>query len=183
MKALFNIKKLQFSKLTENNGSYTYGTPLQIPGTVSLTMDVEQTLEPIYADGVSYITVAGAAATSGTLENFLFPKDVLTQIYRYVVSTNGEVMQSDDQPYAFGMQFACDDDEGKEVYFTYYNVSSTKPGVNLQTKESSPTINPQSVSLSANPIKVGNKNITFSYATEEATNYATYFVAIQVPTI
>ncbi len=183
MKAIFNIKKLQFSRLHETNGVISYDTPLTVPGTVSLTMDVEQSVDPIYADGISYISIPGAAATSGTLENYFIPKSVLIDIYRYAESSAGEMMQTDDQPYAFGMQFACDDDEGKEVRFTYYNVTSTKPGVNLQTKESSTTINPQSVSLAANTIPVGDKNVTYSFATEEATNYATYFEAITIPTL
>lgn len=183
MKALFNIKRLQISKLTESNGTYTYGTPIQIPGTVSLSMDIDQSIELVYADGVAYVAVPGAVSTTGTLENYFIPTTVLTQIYRYVVSSNGEYLETDDQPYSFGMQFACDNDEGDEVYFTYYNVSSTKPGINLQTKESSTTINPQSVDLTASPITVGTKQVVKSFATKDATNYSTYFTAITVPTI
>ena len=190
MKALFNIKKLQISKFTEGtNNTYTYGTPIRVPGTVSLTMDVEQSIDPIYADGISYISISGAMNTTGTLENYFIPVQVLKEIYRYIESDAGEIMQTDDQPYDFAMQFACDNEEGEEIYFTYYHVSSTKPGINLQTKEDSTTINPQSVELSATPIAVqigsttNYKNIIYSFADSTATNYATYFNAVTVPTI
>lgn len=184
MKALFNIKKLQFSKLTEGEGGViTYGTPIKIPGTVSLTMDVEQEVTQIYADGIVYIQSSGAQAVSGTLENYLIPKEALKEIYRYAESSNDEMMETDDMPYEFGMQFACDNEAGEEVLFTYYRVASTKPGINLQTKESGLTVNPQSVDLSASPIKVGDKNITRSYAEPGAANYNNYFQAISIPTL
>lgn len=185
MKALFNIKKLQVAKLTETNGVISYATPIQVAGTVSLTMNVEQSSEAVYADGTSYITVTGAIATTGTLENYFIPKEVLKQIYGYVESANHELMQTDKQPAEFAMQFACDDENGKEVYFTYYRVTSTKPGINLQTKESGTTINPQSVELNAIPITLADNStrVIYSFATEDATNYATYFNSVSVPTL
>lgn len=184
MKALFNIKKLQVSKLTEEtDGNYSYGTPIKVPGTVSLSMDIEQTNETIYADGVSYITLQGAATTTGTLENYHIPEEVLLNIYNYVKSTTGEILQTDDAVNRMGMQFACDDDAGNEVYFTYYDVTSTKPSLSLQTREDGVTVNAESVDLTANSIKVGDKNVIRSYATKDMDAYENYFDKVNVPTI
>lgn len=184
MKALFNIKKLQVSKLTESDdGELTYASPLKVPGTVSLNMDVEQSNEIIYADGGAYITLQGAASTTGTLENYHIPETVLIEIYNYVKSTTGEILQTDDAVNRMGMQFACDDDQGNEVYFTYYDVTSTKPSLNLQTREDGVTVNAESVDLTANSIKVGKKNIIRSYATKDMEAYTNYFDKITIPTI
>lgn len=184
MKVNFNIKKLQFSKIESISeaGVPTYGTPIMLPGTVSLTFDNDQSSDPFYADGEAYFTPAGASSYTGTLENALFTKDVLVEIYKYIEDKSGNLLETADAPVEFGMQFACDSDDG-DVYFTYYRVSSNKPGINLQTSESSATINPQSVSLTASPITLedGSTKVIKGFATKEASNYATYFNAIVLP--
>lgn len=182
MKALFNIKKLQVAKLTETDGEYSYDTPIKVKGTVSLSMDVEQSNEVIYADGGAYITLQGAATTTGTLENYHIPEEVLLKIYNYIKGTNGEICQTDEAVSRMAMQFACDDDEGNEVYFTYYDVVSTKPSLNLQTREDGVTVNAESVDLTANPITIDGKNIIRSYATKDTDAYANYFDKVTLPT-
>lgn len=185
MKVLFNIKKLQFSKIESISaaGVPTYGTPLLMPGTVSLSLDSEDSSEPFYADGEAYYTPNGSETVTGTLENALFTEEVLKALYAYVTDTNGNLLQTDGQVSEFGMQFACDSDDG-EVYFTYYRVSTNKPGLNLTTNAPSATINPQSVNVTASTISLADgTKIIKSYATKTATNYATYFDAITVPTI
>lgn len=185
MKVMFNIKKLQFSKITaiSDAGIPTYATPLLLPGTVSLSMETEATVDPFYADGIAYYMPSGAVSTTGTLENALFSEAVLKAIYGYIEASNGNLLETDAPVSEFGMQFACDSDDG-EVYFTYYRVSSNKPGINLQTSEASATINPQSVEISASTITLASgQRILKSYATNTASNYATYFDAITLPTV
>lgn len=185
MKVLFNIKKLQFSKITEVSpaGVPTYGTPMLMPGTVSLSMESEATSDPFYADGIAYYTPSGSLTTTGTLENALFTDEVLKAIYAYVEDTNGNLLETDGAVAEFGMQFACDSDDG-EVYFTYYRVTSNKPGINLTTNAPSATINPQSVSVTASPISLADgTQIIKSHAKKSSPNYATYFEGITIPVI
>lgn len=184
MKVIFNIKKLHLSPITEisANGVPTYADPLVVPGTVSLSMDSEENSEPFYADGEAYYTPTGAETATGTLENALFTNEVLEKIYAYVKDSNGNMLATDGQTKEFGMQFACDSDDG-EVYFTYYRVSSNKPGLNVTTNSPNATINPQSVNLSASTISLADgTRIIKSFADKSATNYNTYFDAITIPT-
>lgn len=186
MKVIFNIKKLQVSKITaiSDAGVPTYATPILVPGTVSLSMESESTVDPFYADGIAYYMPSGATSTTGTLENALLPDQMLKDIYGYVEDTNGNLVETDASVHEFGMQFACDSDDG-EVYFTYYRVSTNKPGVNLQTSETSATINPQSLEINASTVMNAAQNgraILKSHATKTASNYATYFNAITLPT-
>lgn len=182
-KAIFNIKKLQVSKLTETDNEITYGSPIKVKGTVSLSIDIDQTNTPIYADGTTYFVLQGKASTTGTLENYFVPIEVLKEIFRYIQASNGNWLQTDDPASRFGMQFACDDEEGNEVYFTYYDVVATKPGINLQTSEDGATVNAQSLSLTVATIEVNNKNIISSFAQKGDTNYDTYFEKIVLPSI
>ncbi len=186
MKVLFNIKKLQLSKITDisDAGYPTYAGAIKVPGTVSLVMDQEEATDPFYADGIVYYLPTGAETATGTLENALLPEEVLKEIFAYVESTNGEMVSTDGQTSEFGMQFAVDSDDG-EVYFTYYRVSSNKPGDNFTTNAPNATINPQSLSLTASTITLadGKTNCMKSYATKNASNYSTYFDAISVPVL
>jgi phi13 family phage major tail protein len=185
MKVVFNIKKLQFSKISSVSaaGVPTYETPILVPGTVSLSMETESTTDPFYADGIAYYMPSGATSTTGTLENAWISEEALKAIYGYVEDANGNLIETDAAPSEFGMQFACDSDEG-EVYFTYYRVGSNKPGLNVQTSESSATINPQSVEISASTVNLASgQRILKSYAKPGASNYNTYFQAIVLPTI
>lgn len=186
MKVLFNIKKLQFSKITalSDAGVPTYASPILVPGTVSLTMDSQDSSDPFYADGEAYYTPNGAETATGTLENALLPATVLKAIYAYVESTNGELLATDGQVSEFGMQFAVDSDDG-EVYFTYYRVKTNKPGDNFTTNAPGATINPQSLSVTASTVTLADATtkIIKSYATKTATNYTNYFNAITLPVV
>lgn len=184
-KVLYNIKKVQFSKITEMSeaGLPTYGTPILVPGAVSLSMDNDSTSDPIYADGIVYYTPAGASSYSGTLEDLHFSKEVLKEIFNWVEDTNGNLVEVDDGTNEFGVQFAVDSDDG-EVYFTLYRCSATKPNSNFQTKESSATINNESIDITISPITLSDgRNIVKSFAEKGATNYSTYMNKIVVPTI
>lgn len=185
MKVVFNIKKLQFSKITavSNAGVPTYDNPILVPGTVSLSMETESTTDPFYADGVAYYMPSGATSTTGTLENAWFSEEALKAIWSYIEDSNGNLLETDAAPSEFGMQFACDSDEG-EVYFTYYRVGANKPGLNVQTSEASATINPQSIEISASTVNLtSGQRILKSYAKPGAANYSNYFQAITLPTI
>ncbi len=184
-KVLFNIKKVQFSKITETSASGvpTYATPILVPGTVSLSLDSDSSLEPFYADGIAYYTPAGTNSYSGTLENANFSEDVLKSIFNWALDSNNNIVEIDTGSNEFGMQFAVDSNDG-EVYFTLFRCSATKPSMNFQTKEASATINTQSIDITISSISTSDgKNIVKSYATKEATNYADYMTKIVVPTI
>lgn len=185
-KVLFNIKKLQLSPITAISaaGVPTYDEPIAVPGTVSLSLDPEGESDPFYADGIVYYAGSSSSSYTGTLENALFSDAVLKAIYGYVEDSNKNIVDTDQPTKEFGAQFAVDSDDG-EVYFTFYRCSSTKPNLNFQTNEDSRTINPQSVDLTLSTVTTadGKYNLFKSYATKSATNYATYFESIEMPTI
>ena len=182
-KVLFNIKKLQLSPITAINadGLPTYGSPLKVPGTVSLKLDQEGESEPFHADGIAYFTAPASTTYTGSLENAHFTAEVLKSIFAYMEDTNKNLVETNEATKEFGAQFACDSDEG-EVYFTLYRVSSTKPNINLQTNESKANINPESVNITVSPITLINgTNVIKSFAEKSATNYENYFTAITLP--
>lgn len=184
MKVLYNIKKVQFSKITatSDTGLPTYDEPIAVPGAVTLSLDNDSSSEPIYADGIAYFTPSGASSYSGTFEDVHFSKTILKEVFNWLEDTNGNLVEVDNGTNEFGVQFAVDSDEG-EVYFTLYRCSATKPSLNFQTKESSATINNESINITMSPITLSDgKTIVKSFADKSASNYATYMNKITVPT-
>ena len=108
----------------------------------------------------------------------------MTKIFGYIEDANKNLVEAVTSVKEFGLQFACDSEDGNEVYFTIYRASATKPNINLQTTEDAPTVNAESISLTISGITIadGSKQVIKSYAEKGATNYATYFDSITVPT-
>lgn len=182
-KVVFNIKKAQFSPITsiDDKGTPTYGEPLKLPGSISLSLDYEGSSDPFYADGIIYYVPSSTGSYSGSFENAWFTEEILKSIYAYVSDTNNNLIETDGEVKEFGMQFACDSDEG-EVYFTLFRCASTKPNLNVQTKEGSPTINGQSVDLTINPITLANgMNVIKAMARRSDGNYTTFMDKITLP--
>lgn len=185
MKVLFGINKLQISPITEvEDGLPTYGTPLKVPGTVSLSLDNEGENEPFYADNSRYYVTTGAESKTGTIENAVFPDEVLKAIWGFVEDSNKNIIEvANPVTKEFGMQFAVNSDEG-EVYFTFYRVSGTKPNYNFRTSEDTPQINPQETSITVSPITLEDgKNVISGRCKPTDTNYSTFMNSIVVPTI
>lgn len=183
-KVMFNIKKAQAFKIdsVSEAGVPTYNAKrLLMPGMVSLSLNVEGSTEPFYADGIVYYTAGSATSYTGSISNALLQDDFLTDILKYFEDANGNMVQTDEQPAEFGMQFAVDSDDG-EVYFTLFRVSMNNPGRNFQTKEDSATINPQEFDISVTPVAMADGTYVIqSYAEKGTTNYGTYFESISLP--
>ena len=185
-KTKFNIKKLQFIPITavDDKCTPTYGDAIKFPGAVSITLDPSGEATNVYADGIVYAIVSSASGYTGELEVIQLNKDILTKIFGYIEDANKNLVEAVTSVKEFGLQFACDSEDGNEVYFTIYRASATKPNINLQTTEDAPTVNAESISLTISGITIadGSKQVIKSYAEKGATNYATYFDSITVPT-
>lgn len=186
MKVLFGISDVQVSPIQSVSeiGTPTYDQPIKVPGTVSLALDNEGENEPFYADNSRYYVTTGAESKTGTLENAVFPDEVLQKIWGFVADQNKNLIEvADPVTKEFGLQFSVNSDVGK-VYFTFYRVSGTKPNYNFQTSEDTPQINPQEISITISPIGIeGGKSIMSGRAKPGDTNYATYLESITIPTI
>ena len=76
-KVKFNLKNVHAAKLTESvvQGvkTYTYATPVAIPGAVSISFNAEGESKPFYADGIVYFRSNTNNGYSGDLEMALIP--------------------------------------------------------------------------------------------------------------
>ncbi|MGI5895191.1 MAG: major tail protein [Candidatus Merdivicinus sp.] len=172
-KVKYNLKNVHYAPQTpgEDGAIPTFGTPVPIPGAVSLSLASQGNTTIFYADGMAYYTTSSNNGYQGDLVIALIPdsfsKDILKEVEDETAKTLSEY--SDVQPEEFALLFEFDGDE-KAIRHVLYNCKATRPAVNGQT--STENIEPQtdSLSLTATPLP----NYLVKTRTTESTPQETY---------
>ena len=94
-KVKFNICNVHYAPLSQDNdGKYTWGTPVALPGAVSLSLDPQGEPESFYADGIEYYVINNNQGYDGDLEVALIPesfrRDILMETTGYVKAKTGD---------------------------------------------------------------------------------------------
>lgn len=183
-KIKYGIKNLHYAVATiAANGSATYGTPVAIPGAVSMSLDQQGEITPFYADNVKYYTSVSNNGYNGDLELAIIPDSYKKDILGYVEDGNGVLVENADAPvvhFALMGQFEGDAN-GKR--FVLYNCTSNRPTVGSQTKEDSITPQTETVTLDAGSIYDATLDANIVKASADGTNakYDDWFDAVYVP--
>lgn len=90
--------KVEFGLSQVHMGTYDYdpetkkvtlGTPVAIPGAVTMSYEVKSDSEPFYADNVQYYNAYGAEERSGEMEMALIPDNIRTEFLGYKKTKDG----------------------------------------------------------------------------------------------
>lgn len=147
-KVKFGLSNVVMAPLTINDGTYSYDTPIEVPGAVNLTLSAEGDTNDFYADNLKYFSSTANNGYSGDLEIAMIPDAIRTAILNEVVDSNGAYIEDASKlpnQFAFGFQINGDK---KNRRFWYYNCSLTRPANNGATTEAS--ITPQTDTLTIN---------------------------------
>lgn len=153
-KVSFGISNVVVAVLTEDaQGNITYGTPIAVPGAVSLNTD-PQGADPtiFYADNIEYYkSPAKNKGYQGNLVVALAKADFLKNIFGVIEDSNGVLYENADAKFKrFALGFQAEGDE-KNRRFWYYDCIATRPSRNHQTVEDSPTPDTDSIPITMNP--------------------------------
>ena len=155
-KVKFNLKNVHYAPLTfEPDGAPTYGTPVRIPGAVSLSLEPEGDSTPFHADGVVYYTTTANNGYSGDIEFALIPEGFSTDILGFTKSDDGVIVENSTvEPKPFALLFQFDGDQ-KEILHTLYNCTAARPGISSKTSEDSKEVQTETLSITAAPLTDG----------------------------
>lgn len=163
----------------ESTEKYTYATPVRLPGAVSLSLTAVGSMDTFYADNIAYFTTETNGGYEGDFEVANIPLSFRTDILGEVFDENGLLLESANakrKDFALLFQFEGDKTEKKHVL---YRCAASRPEIASSTKEDKATFNKNKISITA----MARRNDVFikASATKDATNFATFFTAVQEP--
>lgn len=181
-KIKYDLKNAHYAvHITEDDGTVTFGTPVPIPGAVSVSLEAQGDISKFYADGMEYYKAAANNGYEGDLEIALLPesfrKDVLGEELdsKKVLVENASAKQT-----AFALLFEFEGNE-HPIRHVMYNCTATRPSVASQTKED--TIEPvtESLTISATPMQNGDIKAKTGDDTDAET-YKNWYKTVYVKT-
>lgn len=118
-KVNFGLKNVHYAVLTEGDAP-AWGTPVAVPGAVSLSLSQEGGRENFYADNVAYFVTNANNGFSGDLEMALIPDDMLADIWGFDLNDAGVLFEdANTEPKPFALMFEIDGNENPTKYVFY----------------------------------------------------------------
>lgn len=181
-KVKFGLSHCYFAPITVGNGgAVTYGSPVALPGAVSLNFAPSGDSVNFAADNVyNYYSSGGASNLSGDLEMALIGDDFKKAILGYVEDTNGALyISGSPTTKAFALLFQFEGD-ANAVRHVLYNCTATRPALNSNTTGETKEPVTETITVTASPAP--DTNLLHAYLAESTdTAYTGWFSAVYTP--
>lgn len=171
----FGLSRCYYSKITENEGTITYATPVAMPGAVNMDFSPSGSVSNFAADNIyNYYTSNGVAGFEGDLEMAYIGNDFKKDILGYLEDTNGAIYEvASPVTSKFALLFQFDGDQ-KAVRHVLYNCSATRVPLNSQTTADTKEPVTETITITAAPAT--DTEIVHAYLEQStATDYTGWF--------
>jgi len=162
-------------------GAEGYGTPVALPGAVSLSLSAEGERNVFYADDIEYFVVNTNNGYSGSLELARIPDEFRAAVL-------GEILDSDDKTLtemstgAEAIRFALGFDvkgDQSTTSFWFYNCTASRPEEAAETKEDNITPKTETINLSCSPETDGRVRVKTTSETPSSVTSAWYTAVVE----
>lgn len=179
----YNLKNAHYALLTvTEDGSVTYGTPVSLPGSVSLSLDANGEPENFYADGIAYYVINNNMGYEGDLELALIPESFRTDVLNEKLDNKGVLIENSDVELAsFALLFEFDGDV-KHIRHVMYNCSASRPGIEGKTNEDTKEVQTETLTIKATPLSSGVVKSKTGNITDETT-YNDWYKSVYMPAV
>ena len=181
-KVQFGLDKLHYAVITENeNGEVTFGTPVAIPGAVSMSMDAENGESTFYADNVKYYVSNNNNGYSGDIEVAKIPEAMWTDVFGATKGEDNVIVENSDaviKDVALLFRFSGDKNKNCGVM---YRCTLGRPSMSHATTEESKEPQTSTISYTAVPLGDGKVRATTTSETAESIK-AGWFGSVYMPT-
>lgn len=180
-KVKFNISNVHYALLkVDESGEVTFGTPVPIPGAVSLSLDPNGEPSVFYADGYAYYTISNNQGYEGDLEVAMVPESFRTDVLKEVMDSNSVLVEDATvETEHFALLFEFDGDV-KKIRHVLYNCSASRPAIESATNEDEIEVQTETLSITAAPLEGGYVKARTSDTTSEKA-YADWYKSVYLP--
>lgn len=127
-KIKYGLKNVYYAMLTEGE-TPTYGTPIRIPGAVSMSLSPVGEVTAFVADDVEFFTAFGNNGYDGTLEIALIPQTFAVSALGDTLDDNAvQFENAAAQPKPFALMFEFTGDE-KAIKHVLYKSTASRPNI------------------------------------------------------
>lgn len=185
-KVKFGLKSAAYALATfASDGTVSYGTPVMLPGSVSISLDPQGDMTTFRADNVDYWVGQSNRGYQGDYENALLPDSFRKDVLQESVDANGlllETVNSDLKHFAFLFQVEGDKSAARHVL---YNCTAGRVSISGETTGETTEPQTDTVQITAHPITFATQNRPVVKArveeTTASTAYTSWFSAVQTP--
>lgn len=180
-KVKFNICNVHYAPLSQDsNGEFSWGTPVPMPGAVSLSLDPQGEPESFYADGIEYYVINNNQGYDGDLELAMIPESFRTDILMEKADSNNVLVENAfSETGKFALLFECDGDVRK-IKHVFFNCSASRPQIEAKTTEDSREVQTETLTIKARPLANGLVKAK-SGDTTKAVVYNNWYKNVYVP--
>ncbi|SFU89040.1 phage major tail protein, phi13 family [Butyrivibrio sp. M55] len=180
-KVKFNLKNAHYAMLSiAADGTVSYGTPVALPGAVSISLDANGEPENFYADGVAYYVINNNMGYDGDLELAIIPESFRVDALNETLDDNNVLVENaNTELNSFALLFEFDGDV-RHIRHVLYNCSASRPGIEGQTNEESRQVQTETLTIKATPLASGVVKAKTGDTTD-STTYNNWYNAVYMP--
>ena len=182
-KVKFNICNVHYALITvDEDGDVTFGTPVAMPGAVSLSLEPNGEPSNFYADGYAYYTISNNMDYEGDLELAMVPESFRTDVLKESLDDNSVLVESANVETAnFALLFEFDGDV-KKIRHVLYNCSAARPNIESATNEEEIEVQTETLAITAAPLANGYVKARTGDSTTD-TVYTGWYTSVYMPTV
>ena len=182
-KVKFNICNVHYALITvDDDGDVTFGTPVAMPGAVSLSLEPNGEPSNFYADGYAYYTISNNMGYEGDLELAMVPESFRTDVLKESLDDNSVLVESSNVETAnFALLFEFDGDV-KKIRHVLYNCSAARPNIESATNEEEIEVQTETLAITAAPLANGYVKARTGDSTTD-TVYTGWYTSVYMPTV
>ncbi len=182
-KVKFNICNVHYALITvSEEGEVTFGTPVAMPGAVSLSLEPNGEPSNFYADGYAYYTISNNMGYEGDLELAMVPESFRTDVLKESLDENSVLVESANVETAnFALLFEFDGDV-KKIRHVLYNCSAARPNIESTTNEEEIEVQTETLAITAAPLANGYVKARTGDSTTD-TVYTGWYTSVYMPTV
>lgn len=178
-KVKFGLKSVYYAVRTAG----VPGTPVAVPGAVSLSLDPQGEQSTFYADNVAYYVSSSNQGYSGDLELARIPDQMRQDIWGEVLQATDKTLYelSTTEPATFDLGFQIEGDQEERLVWLY-GCTATRPQLGSTTIAESKEVQTETCTITSSPLSSGLVKCVTTETTTAAVKTG-WFNAVYVPAL